>query len=514
MAKINFLSVKDSVPASGYWDQAFLIDILNDIPDTDREVFVIPGAYQWDVLSEINKKLSEHNKVIVFITSDEEGKFNVNELKHPDMIVYSQYGNGGHMLPLGYTSETRKTLKEIGLQEKTLNYFFSGQINHIRRIMLHNTIEYLPDGETVFTNGFAQGLGQKEYLTKMAQAKTVPCPPGHVAIDSFRLYEALEAGAIPITDNIHPLKSYNEHYWKRLFGDVMFPTFANYPDLPDLIDRASRFKNYSNKTYAWWISKKHQIKEKIKRHMGVPKDEMVAVVPVSPIKSHPSTDILEETLNSIRAHTDCPIIITFDGVREEEEFRRADYEEFQRRMLWKINFEYNNIIPVIFDKHNHQSGMMKVVLQQIETPMILYVEQDTPLTPDRKIEWDKCKDYIRSGSANVIRFHFEESVPEPHEHMMIGEPENGFLKTVQWSQRPHLASLEMYSIIMELFSDESNCFIEDYVHGVLHNLYLSEGYEGWSKWRVFIYHPEGGIKRSYHTDGRAGEKKFDDRQTW
>jgi len=241
---------------------------------------------------------------------------------------------------------------------------------------------------------------------------------------------------------------------------------------------------------------------------------MVAVVPVSPIKSHPDTSILEETLKSIRIHTDCPIIVTFDGVREEQKEMEPAYREFIKRMLWKINFEYKDILPVIFGKHNHQSGMMRTVLNQIDVPMILYVEQDTPLTPDRDIDFEKCKDYIRSGKSNVIRFHFEEVIPKPHKHLMVGEVEDGFQKTIQWSQRPHLASQEMYRIIMGLFSENSNCFIEDYAHGVLQDLWNEQGMAGWEKWRVCIYHPEGGIKRSYHTDGRDGGKKYDEKQIW
>jgi hypothetical protein len=32
--------------------------------------------------------------------------------------------------------------------------------------------------------------------------------------------------------------------------------------------------------------------------------------------------------------------------------------------------------------------------------------------------------------------------------------------------------------------------------------------DGWDKHKLWIYHPEGSIKRSYHLDGRAGTRKF------
>ena len=87
-----------------------------------------------------------------------------------------------------------------------------------------------------------------------------------------------------------------------------------------------------------------------------------------------------------------------------------------------------------------------------------------------------------------------------------------FQKTVQWSQRPHLASTDMYKVIMSLFSNDANCFIEDFIHGVLQDIWNEQGIEGWKKWKVHIYHPEGSIKRSYNLDGRKDDIKFDKEQ--
>lgn len=511
---ITYLSVKEGVSPNGYWDQNFVNEMLEGLGESDRHVFVIPGKEQNDVVDKINEELNKFNKILVIVTSDEECNFNVNNLSHPDMILYSQYGNGGYMFPLGYPTDTRAMLKQIGYKQKTMDWFFGGQNTHWRREKLIEELEKLSGGEIVASKGFAQGIDRKEYLEKLAKSKTAPSPSGAVSEDSFRLYEALEAGSVPIADLISPIRSYSNNYWNKMFGGAGFPTYADITQVPKLIWQATHLAGYNNWVYAWWINKKYQFREQLRKDLGIPKPEMVAVIPVSPIPSHPDTSILDETIRSIRAHTDCPIVVKFDGVREEQKNMEPAYREFISRMLWKINFEYEDVLPIIFGKHHHQSEMMKFFLKQSDIPMILYVEQDTPLTPDRPIDWEKCKDYIRSGKANVIRFHFEEVIPEPHEYLMIGDPEDGMRKTVQWSQRPHLASREIYNIIMALFSDESNCFIEDYIHGVVQDVWREKGMEGWDKWRMWIYHPEGGIKRSYHTDGRAGDTKFVDEQKW
>lgn len=237
------------------------------------------------------------------------------------------------------------------------------------------------------------------------------------------------------------------------------------------------------------------------------------MVPVSPIASHPDTAILGETLDSIRHHLpDVEIILTFDGVRSEQHHRRADYEEFIRRALWRADHRYGNIWPLIFDRHMHQSGMLRAVLDKLETPLLAYIEQDTPLEPD-PINWTACFNLIRAGDADVVRFAHESEILPAHRHMSVPGGPAGFARTCQWSQRPHLASTAYYRRIMvSHFSADARCFIEDVMHSVCHEAYRIDGVSGWNQHRLVYFHPEGNIRRSRHLDGRGGEAKLDDTQ--
>jgi hypothetical protein len=118
--------------------------------------------------------------------------------------------------------------------------------------------------------------------------------------------------------------------------------------------------------------------------------------------------------------------------------------------------------------------------------------------------------------ANTIRFHFEASIPEPHKHLMFGL-DNGFMKTAQWSQRPHLSTVKYYKDVILPFSDDKT-FIEDRFHGkVQDDIFPYDEFDqsGWDKHKLWIYHPEGSIKRSYHLDGRQGTQKFTvDDEAW
>lgn len=242
---------------------------------------------------------------------------------------------------------------------------------------------------------------------------------------------------------------------------------------------------------------------------------ITAVVPVSVIKSHPSTEILEQTLDSIRHHLpDAEIILTFDGVRDEQFKYRLLYEEHIRRVLWLAAKHYGNICPYIFDSHQHQTGMLRHVLDDIRTPLMLYVEQDTPLVTDEPIDWDAITAAILTGSSNLVRFSHEAQILECHEHLMHGT-DLCFTRTSQWSQRPHVASVAYYRRLLDsYFSPDAKCFLEDRLHGVLDEAWNIDGMAGWLQHRTHLYTPPGNIKRSYHTDGRAGAPKYDDTQVW
>jgi hypothetical protein len=240
------------------------------------------------------------------------------------------------------------------------------------------------------------------------------------------------------------------------------------------------------------------------------KNDVTIILATSVLPSHPSTDMIDETIKSIRVHFPTnEIIMQIDGLRQEQSNRRDDYNEYKSRILWKCLHEYNNVLPIIFDEHCHQTTMMRRTIDEIQTSLLLYVEGDAPLTPDVGIDWQKCLDMIEYEKANTIRFHFEAEIPEPHKHLMFGI-ENGFMKTAQWSQRPHLSTAKYYRDVILPFSNEKT-FIEDRLHGKVQDdclPYNTFSQDGWETHKLWIYHPEGNIKRSYHLDGREGTRKF------
>lgn len=230
------------------------------------------------------------------------------------------------------------------------------------------------------------------------------------------------------------------------------------------------------------------------------KRDVTIIIPTSVLPSHPSTQIIEETLKSVRYHfPENEIIIQVDGLRFERQDKKNVYDEFKSVILWKSLHEWENVLPIIFDIHSHQTTMMKKTIKEIKTSAMLYVEADCPLVIDREIAWDECLDMLEYEKANTIRFHFEDFIPKDHLRLVM-EQEGNFMKTIQWSQRPHLSLVSYYKNVVLPFSEEKT-FIEDRFHGKVQD-------DGWEDHKLWIYHPSGGIKRSYHLDGREGTRKF------
>jgi hypothetical protein len=127
------------------------------------------------------------------------------------------------------------------------------------------------------------------------------------------------------------------------------------------------------------------------------------------------------------------------------------------------------------------------------------------------VDWVGCARAVLSGATNLIRFHHEANVLEPHRHLMVDDVPREvegvpLLRTVQWSQRPHLAAAGAYRNWLDAsWWRESDGMIEDRMHGVLENDWLQHKDPG--RFRLTMYAPEGDIKRSTHLDGRAGDAK-------
>jgi len=469
--------------------------------------------------------------VVLILTSDEESTFDANAVRLPNVRLWVMtprpdrtYPDGTRFIGEGFNAATRPTLAGIGNRDRNIDVYLAGQNTHDRRWELFKTLNGSQRGwsrDVTATPGFMQGFDRGEYLARMASARVAPCPSGPATPDSFRLYEALEAGCVPLADMTAPAAYPGRGYWEMVAPQAPFEQVAHWHEVEKYIAAALHgWPRNAAECQAWWVRHKRRMAldllDDVAEVSGLPAptrgvdDTVTVLMPTSTIPSHPSLDIISETVASVRDRLPgAEILIMADGVAANMTHRFADYDEYLRRLAWECNHVWSGVTPFLFDTHTHQVGMTRRVLDEVRTPLVLFVEHDTPLIGD--VDWVGCARAVLSGATNLIRFHHEANVLDPHKHLMVDEVPRllegvPLLRTVQWSQRPHLAATGVYRTWMDArWWRDSDGMIEDRMFGVVENDWLQHHDPG--RFRLTMYAPEGDIKRSTHLDGRGTDPK-------
>lgn len=499
------------------WDTTMLRDLLDGrfgpVPNFG-DVVCISGRHHYEDIDAINVELSKYSGVVVIIHSDEESLFPTDKLDHPNMRLWVQtpkHAGDFMAFPVGYTPHTRDITEHLDTLHR--QWMFAGQVTNERRREAAAAMAKLDDGFLFPTAGFTQGLARDTYTLELSASRFAPCPSGPVIADCFRIWEALQVGTIPIVDKILPDGDPSEY--ASDVSTVPFTAMLHWGSLGGVIDTMdTEWLQWSNYYQAWWCNYKTTLRKRLVDDVEQTTQGRMMVgsgitvlIPTSPVAAHPSTEIIEATVESVRErlpHAEIRIMV--DGIRDEQEHYRARYELYTRRLLYLANHVWGNVTVDVHGEHRHQVKMTRMALTRVDTETILFVEHDTPLVGD--IDFPNLVNGIEHDDYRIVRLHHESHVLEVHMHLMIGdEPSAEFNAPVwptrQWSQRPHLASTKHYRRWLdEWFGPRAISMIEDRMHGAAQE-------RDWDEFKIVIYTPDGdSIQRSTHLDARGEDPKF------
>lgn len=535
-------------PASGRWDQQWVDRILGAVEwrvpggyrfaqgdITDGGIIIFPaGHYDEHCGAEkarrkLQKLVTSMPWSVVIATSDEGSTF----------PWWGWQGFANHRLwvmtprvdvtypPNTFFIGEGSPSYPIEVVDKTIDVFFAGQINHERRDQMQDAVEKLRaldylTIETEYTQAFATGLPVPEYLDRMARARIVPCPSGPVTQDSFRFFEALEAGAIPIADALRP-DGHGDGYWDLLFPTKMWPEMRDWNKIVPL--NMFRYAEQASNVSSWWQQEKRRVAYRLQNDVHATSrgritpvvetaaDLITVLMVTSPSPLHPSTTIIEQTLDSVRTRLPgAEILIGVDGIRPEDRHREGEYHEYKRR-LGALSNPLQNVCPIVFHEHRHQSGMARFLLEQTHTPYVLWMEGDTPLTGE--IPFDDCLGMMKEHELAILRFTHEAGILDEHQYLFLDRKPgvNPFVRTVQYSARPHLILADKFRDLLATYFGRSRTFLEDTLYGALQYTGTAatgrrHTQEAWERHRMAVYAPKGSWKRSEHLDGRGGDPKY------
>lgn len=183
---------------------------------------------------------------------------------------------------LGYKSGFCEQLIDRPIQERKYTWSFAGQLKGTRYSMMEHA-QNISGGKYHITHKWndENGLSTEAYAALLNDTKFALCPIGFWSVDCFRVYEALEAGAIPIVEarglrgalstlyNSYNRREYgtwerkvwlrNYRYWEQAFdSEFPCPLIYHWKDLKSLINSID-VEMASNRINVWWKNYKQSL---------------------------------------------------------------------------------------------------------------------------------------------------------------------------------------------------------------------------------------------------------------
>jgi hypothetical protein len=281
LIKTYLYSFKAEDCSADKWDYGLLKEVFDKyqieqvrvtyIPKTERAFVVVPGPQNLGYEENVNKEIQNVSRLVLFITGDEEGKFDIEKISHPNAEIWVQYPYEKHKdlnkLPIGVPQHLKKLVPEY--PSKDYDICFSGQITHPRRQQIAKVMPFMPNALFTPTAGFAQGGEPKDYYKALASAKIAPAPAGAATIDTFRFFEAIEMLCLPIFDRIDS-KGNSRDFYKDVFGyDIPVNGVVNWFELRKLVpELLNQYPGNMHTVVAWWIKYKRDLGIKIMRQVN------------------------------------------------------------------------------------------------------------------------------------------------------------------------------------------------------------------------------------------------------
>jgi hypothetical protein len=154
-----------------------------------------------------------HDPNCVFVARN---YFNPNYLRHPKVFTFG----------LGYKKNFIVDKDSPTFDSRKLVWSFAGSFHDEHRRDAVEIFKSIGPHKLHSVSGFnaADGLETKKYVKLLENSKFALCPRGQQNNDSFRIYEALEAGSIPVVLAFAEHLEVRPSYWHAVFyGESNMP---------------------------------------------------------------------------------------------------------------------------------------------------------------------------------------------------------------------------------------------------------------------------------------------------
>ena len=162
-------------------------------------------------------------------------------------------------IPLGpFKTPKIKIIKP--LSERMYDFSFVGQIpdtgtRDCFKRSLDKLIDKCEEGKfkyfIKYTDGFGQGLSSEEYIDVLSESKVSLCPQGAHSYETFRFFESIMMGSIPLVNQLPRLWYYeNSPHFKTVWRDLdrTLSEILNFSQMPSCREFLYQVANYCHDT--------------------------------------------------------------------------------------------------------------------------------------------------------------------------------------------------------------------------------------------------------------------------
>lgn len=249
--------------------------------------------------------------LVHFFDENYEGGYEIYEnFRGVIRCFWSSVFNQSHVMsmPLGYAAGTKRAAPFEPASQRKYLWSFIGHLEKSSRPDMVKALSRLEPHFLFATDGIRgipafparRAMYSSEYSEVLAQSAFSPCPMGNVNLESFRIYEALECGSIPIVERRMTLD-----YFANLLGDHPIPTVRSWFEAQRLICRMienpDEIDAVQDRCSKWWNDYKRRYSESVGRFLADHSQKSDSLLPkrvVSNIQNLP----LWRTMEILRHH--------------------------------------------------------------------------------------------------------------------------------------------------------------------------------------------------------------------
>jgi len=200
------------------------------------------------------------SRIFLFHLGDESGSYNLLPIYDNCNYIWRPFCSGKYFnnnkvkcIPIGYKSGISNKQKNnkkykwafTGTPHKTSRHDLLFQFSEIKPFFCHKTEKF--DRKIISVEEMSEVLSSTQFI---------PCPNGFFHPETYRLYEALECGCIPIVENAY-------QYYDRLFPNNPFLKIDKWADAKTVVKSwgEDQIKKKREECMTWWKNEKNKIQE-------------------------------------------------------------------------------------------------------------------------------------------------------------------------------------------------------------------------------------------------------------